>query len=70
MTGISKQRDDTLSPPHTDCPFSELYQARLLICHKLNLIMETKSQYQGMHVKEGVSHFTCLKLQPLPQNYS
>ena len=70
MTGISKQRDDTLSPSHEDSPFSELLQAHLLICHKLNLIMVTKSQYQGMHVNEGLSHFTCIKLHPLPQNYS
>lgn len=69
MTGISKQRDDTLSSPHDVSPFSELLQARLLIRHKLNLIMETKSQYQGMHVKE-CSHFTCTKLHPLSQNYS
>lgn len=69
-TAISKQRDDTLSSPHAVSPFSELLQACLLIRHKLNLIMETKSQYQGMHVKEGVSHFTCIKLHPLSQNYS
>lgn len=66
MTGISKERDDTLSPPLS----LSCYKARLLIGHKLNLIMETKSQYQGMHAKEGVNHVKCIKLHPIPQNYS
>lgn len=51
-------------------PFPELLQACLLINHKLSLIMETKSHYQGMHVKQGVSYYTCIKLQPLPPNFS
>lgn len=50
--------------------FPELLQTCLLINHKITLIMETKCHYQGLHVKQGVSYFTCIKLQPLPPNSS